>query len=133
MLRLVLAGFLVALFAEKASACSCRRFSADDFYSRARAIFVGEITQISVVKSSDGGDIARAKFRVDEVVKGNPDLISFIESGVPRGPTCDLYLNEGRSYLFVLFDTNFVTWCDSGPVTSEPYREWLVEYRNLIA
>jgi len=128
MLRLLLAGLLVALFAESASACSCRRDSADDAYSKARAIFVGEITEAAVVKSSD---VIRAAVRVNEVVKGSPDAISFVESGIAQPASCDLHLLKGQSYLFVLFKTNFVSWCDSGPVTSRPYRDWLLEYRDL--
>ena len=131
---LILVGFLIVLLADSALACSCdRRFSVEDYYSKTRAIFVARVTEILPPNTYDGRDIVRGKFQISEVVKGNPAVIPFVESGVPRGANCNLDLREGRSYLFVFLDSNFVTWCSSGSPTTDPYQKWLVEYRALRA
>lgn len=133
-MRWILAGFLLALFAESALACSCERLSTKDHYLKARGIFIARVSAILPVNPSDTRDVVRARIEVSEVLKGNPDLIPFVESGVPRGPDCNLYLREGISYLFVISDNNFVSDCSSVKLTGLlgfPYQEWLTEYRAL--
>jgi len=133
-MRWILAGFLIVLLAESALACSCDRLSTKDRYSKARGIFIAGVAAILPLNPSDTRDVVRARIEVSEVLKGNPGLISFVESGVPRGPDCNLYLREGISYLFVISDDNFVSECSSVRLTGLlgfPYQEWLTEYRAL--
>ena len=133
-MRWIFAGVLTLLLAGSALACGCDRLSTKDRYAKARGIFIARVSEVLPLKPSDTRDGVRARIEASEVLKGNPDLIPFVESDVPRGPDCNLELREGSSYLFVIFDSNFVSECSSVRLTGSlgfPYQEWLTEYRAL--
>jgi hypothetical protein len=127
----ILAAFLLVASAKGAFACSCRESTPQEVYSKARAVFVAQITETYRVKRWLIPDVVRGVFDVLEVLKGNPEIIPYVESNVPMGPDCSLPLTPDLRYLLVVHDDNFVSACTSVMVEHFPAQQWLNEFRKV--
>jgi|SRR5688572_24931169 hypothetical protein len=130
-MRYILAAFLLVAFAKGAFACSCRESSPQEVYSKSKAIFVAQITQTYRINRWLIPDVVRGVFDVVEVLKGNPEIIPYVESRVPMGADCSLPLAVGLSYLFVLYQDNSISGCTSVMVEHFPAQQWLSEFRKV--
>src|SRR5687767_13964950 len=130
-MRYILAVFLLVAFVKGAVACSCRESTPQEVYSKARAVFVAQITEAYRIKRWLIPDVIRGVFDVVEVLKGNPEIIPYVESSVPIGPDCSLPLKPALRYLFVVHDDNFVSACTSVMVEHIPAQQWLTEFRKV--
>ena len=130
-MRYVITGFLLLVLARGAFACSCRESSPQEVYSKSQAIFVAQITQTYRINRWFIPDVVRGVFDVLEVLKGNPEIIPYVESRVAMGADCSLPLTVGLSYLFVLYQDNSISGCTSVMVEHFPAQQWLSEFRKM--
>ena len=128
-MRYVITGLLLLVLAPDAFACSCREFSPQEVYSKSEAVFVAQITQTYRINRRLIPDVVRGMIDVIEVLKGNAEIISYVES--PMGDACSLPLMVGRSYLFVLYQDNSISGCTSVMVEHFPAQQWLSEFRKM--
>ena len=106
------------------------RWAAEEIYSKARAVFVAEITQTYRINRWLVPDVVRGVFDATEVLKGKLDSIPYVESRAPFGSYCSP-LTVGFNYLFVVYEDNSISGCTGVMVEHFPAQQWLREFRKL--
>lgn len=97
---LILLAFLsVCLFKSEVQACSCAEYGTPvcaEFWS-ADTVFAGQITDIKVVKDTDGHDARRLNLVVDQPFKGVTGVQVAVYTS--SGTSCDRPFHKGKRYL----------------------------------
>ena len=107
---------IVAFAADRASACSCARVSAEEHLGYADVVLTGELTETGWPWWSPwgwiaGGHSGRAVIRVDRVFKGDVGPSAEFTYQLGDGANCGLFLQEDSRGVFLLAE-------DDGALTS---------------